>query len=148
LLQWFLHDRQFRHPPQCGPGILRKKETIMATKLNRTALALAEQLIQDGRFVYDNRDAWSEHKPSAEKENEFIRQHGFNEYEKWYLGLEDKEPINTKARYKFPYGDFKNVHRCGLLTAESRAGQYKHYDIENAVAHLHGMLEALNKKSA
>jgi hypothetical protein len=120
----------------------------MATKLNRTALAFAEQLIQDGRFVYDNRDAWSEHKPSAEKENGFIRQHGFHEYEKWYLGVEDKEAINTKARYKFPYGDFKNVHRCGLLTAESRAGQYKHYDIENAVAHLHGMLEALNKKSA
>jgi hypothetical protein len=29
-----------------------------------------------------------------------------------------------------------------VLSAESRAGQYKHYDIENAVAHLHGMLDA------
>jgi hypothetical protein len=29
-----------------------------------------------------------------------------------------------------------------VLTAESRAGQYKHYDIENAAAHLHGMIDA------
>src|ERR1700731_4090638 len=31
---------------------------------------------------------------------------------------------------------------CGVLTAESRAGQYKHFDIENAAAHLHGMVDA------
>jgi hypothetical protein len=30
-----------------------------------------------------------------------------------------------------------------VLAAESRAGQYKYFDIENAAAHLHGMLEAL-----
>jgi hypothetical protein len=28
-----------------------------------------------------------------------------------------------------------------MLAAETRAGQYKHTDIENAVAHLHGMLD-------
>jgi hypothetical protein len=37
------------------------------------------------------------------------------------------------------------VHRCGLLAAESRAGQRKYYDIEFAVAHLHGMLDALKE---
>jgi len=26
-------------------------------------------------------------------------------------------------------------------SAESRAGQYKHHDIETALAHLHGMIE-------
>ena len=31
---------------------------------------------------------------------------------------------------------------AGVLTAESRAGQYKHFDIENAAAHLHGMIDA------
>ena len=53
-----------------------------------------------------------------------------------------EEAEHTKGRYEFPYGDFKNVHCCGVLTAESRAGQYKHYDIENAAAHLHGMIDA------
>jgi len=59
------------------------------------------------------------------------------------LGINDEKSEQTKGRYEFPYGDFENVHRCGVLTAESRAGQYKHFDIENAAAHLHGMIDAL-----
>ena len=99
----------------------------MAVTLNRRAYEHARELINDGRFVFDERDAWSEHRPSAQQENEFIRLHGFAEYGKWY---------------EFPYGDFKDVHRCGVLAAESRAGQYQHHDIENAAAHLHGMIDA------
>jgi hypothetical protein len=58
-------------------------------------------------------------------------------------GVDEDQGEGTKGRYKFPYGDFANVHRCGVLTVESRADQYKYTDIQNAVAHLHGMLEAL-----
>jgi hypothetical protein len=79
---------------------------------------------------------------AAQQENEFIQRHGFAEYGKWYLGINDKKSEDTKGHYEFPYGDFKKVHRCGLLSAESCAGQYKHFDIENAAAHLHGMLDA------
>ena len=114
----------------------------MAVTLNRRAYEHAKELINEGRFVFDERDAWSEHRPSAQQENEFIRLHGFAEYGKWYLGINDEKPDATKGHYEFPYGDFKNVHRCGVLTAESRAGQYQHYDIEIATAHLHGMLDA------
>jgi hypothetical protein len=57
----------------------------------------------------------------------------------WVMG---NKPEQSKRRYKFPYGDFKKVHRCGLLAAESRAGQYKHFEVESAAAHLHGMIEA------
>ena len=92
----------------------------------------------------DERGAWSEHRPSAEQENTFIRLHGFAEYGKWYLGLNEEKPEETKGHYEFPYGDFNDVHRCGVLSAESRAGQYQHHDIENALAHLHGMLDARN----
>src|SRR3977135_1821399 len=113
----------------------------MAVTLNRRAYEHAKELIDEGRFVFDERDAWSEHQPSAQEENEFIRLHGFAEYGKWYLGINDEKPEDTKGHYEFPYGDFKKVHRCGLRSAESRAGQYKHYDIENATAHLHGMME-------
>jgi hypothetical protein len=120
----------------------------MAVTLNRRAYEHAKELISDGKFVFDERDAWSEHQPSAEEENEFIRLHGFAEYGKWYLGVNDEKPEETKGHYEFPYGDFKKVHRCGLLSAESRAGQYKHYDIETAAAHLHGMLDARKVASA
>jgi hypothetical protein len=100
-------------------------------------------LIKNGKFVNDDRDAWSEHEPTAQQENDFIEKHGFGEYAKWYLGVDDEQDEDTKARYKFPYGDFEKVHRCGLLAAESRAGQRKYYDIELAIAHLHGMVDAL-----
>ena len=114
----------------------------MTVTLNRRAFEHAKELINEGRIVLDERDAWSEHRPSAEQENEFIRLHGFAEYGRWYLGINDEKPEQTKGHYEFPYGDFSKVHRCGVLSAESRAGQYQHYDIENAVAHLHGMLDA------
>jgi hypothetical protein len=115
----------------------------MATKLNERAFDHAKELIEKGRFVADERDAWSEHRPSADEENRFIEQHGFAEYAKWYLGIDDEEDEDTKGRYKFPYGDFEKVHRCGVLSAESRAGQYKYPDIEQAAAHLHGMIDAV-----
>jgi hypothetical protein len=115
----------------------------MAVKLNQKAFDYAEELINEGRYVYDERDAWSEHQPSASQENEFIEKHGFREYARWFLGIDDEHPEDTKGRYTFPYGDFTRVHRCGVLAAESRAGQRKYTDIENAAAHLHGMLEAV-----
>jgi hypothetical protein len=115
----------------------------VAVKLSRSAFEHAQQLIKDGRAVLDERDDWSEHRPSAEDENRFIEEHGWREYAKWHLGVDDEQGEETKARYKFPYGDFEKVHRCAILSAESRAGQYKYDDIEHAVAHLHGMLEAV-----
>src|SRR4051812_22865442 len=114
----------------------------MAVKLNRKAFEHAKALVLEGKYVYDERDAWSEHQPSAEDENDFICRHGINEYAKWYLGINDEKSEDTKGAYEFPHGDFKNVHRCGVLSAESRAAQYKHYDIAGAVAHLHGMIDA------
>ncbi len=114
----------------------------MAVKLNRTAFEQAKALILQGNYVYDDRDAWSEHRPSADDENAFIRRHGMDAYAKWYLGIDDEKPADTKGAYEFPYGDFQNVHRCGVLSAESRAAQYKHSDIAGALAHLHGMLES------
>jgi hypothetical protein len=118
----------------------------MAVTLNRRAFNHAKDLIDEGRFVFDERDAWSEHRPSAQDENNFLLLYGFAEFGKWYLGINNEHPEDTKGHYEFPYGDFEKIHRCGVLTAESRAGQYKHFDIENAAAHLHGMIDG--RKSA
>jgi hypothetical protein len=112
-------------------------------RLNERAYAYARKLIADGKAVLDDRDAWSEHQPSAQAENDFLRDHGWDEYARWYLGVNEEAADETKERYEFPYGDFEKVHRCGVLAAESRAAQYKHLDIESAVAHLHGMLDEM-----
>ena len=114
----------------------------MTTTLNKSGFEYAKQLINKGCFVADERDDWSEHQPSTEEENKFIQEHGMAEFGKWHLGIDEEHDQQTKGRYKFPYGDFRNVHRCAVISAESRAGQYKHYDVENAAAHLHGMIDS------
>lgn len=97
----------------------------MTINLNKRAYARAQQRIDAGKAVLDNRDAWSEHRPSAQAEIDFIREHGFAEYQTWFLGVDDEEAEGTKSRYKFPYGDLEKVHRCGVRSAESRAAQDK-----------------------
>jgi hypothetical protein len=114
----------------------------VAIKLNERGFDHAKELVGQRRFVLDERDMWSEHQPSTKQENAFIAEHGMGEYGKWHLGVDPDQDADKKGRYSFPYGDFENVHRCAVLSAESRAAQYKHDDVEAAAAHLHGMLEA------
>lgn len=110
--------------------------------------AHAQQLVRERAVVLDDRGAWSEHRPSAKDENRLIDEQGLEEYAKWFLGVDDSEEAedDSKRRFKFPFGDFQRVHRCGVLAAESRAGQYRHHEIERAAAHLHGLLEALREE--
>jgi hypothetical protein len=117
----------------------------MAVKLNEAGFEHARVLIREGKVVLDERDAWSEHQPRAVDQNRFIEAHGLQAYGRWHLGV-DEEAGTGKGRYKFPYGDFENVHRCGVLSAESRAGQHKYDDVERACAHLHGALDLLAKR--
>jgi len=51
-------------------------------KLNQAAFNFAKELVVAGRSVFDERDDWSEHRPSAQTENEFLAAHGFREYAK------------------------------------------------------------------
>jgi hypothetical protein len=67
---------------------------------------------------------------------------------KWHPGIEDAEPADSKARYKFPYGDCKDLHLCGILSAESRAPRTSMMISKGQSAHLHGILETLHKKLA
>jgi 23S rRNA maturation-related 3'-5' exoribonuclease YhaM len=56
-------------------------------------------------------------------------------------------PAHTKAHYKFPSRDFEDVHRCVILSAESRAARRHYKEVERAVALLHGMLELLPQRA-
>ena len=111
-------------------------------KLNQTAFAYAQELIAQGRVVFDKRNEWASHRVTAKEDNEFIRTHGLTEYERWHLGIDESQAEGTKARYKFPFGDFKNVHRSGLLAVKSRARQFGYTDIERAAVRLLGLLDS------
>jgi len=65
-------------------------------------------------------------------------------YANWHLGLDDEASEHTKARYKFPHGDFARVHRCGVLSAEVRAGRNNYRDIETAAVQLRDMMDDLS----
>jgi hypothetical protein len=123
-------------------AILLMEVSIMAATLYKKGYEHARELVEHGHVMRDQRDDWSEHQPSAEDENEFIRRHSMDEFGKWHLGVDPNEPADTKAHWKFPYGDFKKVHRCAVISAESRAGQYKYFDIEKAAKDLLELIDA------
>ncbi|HEU0183187.1 MAG TPA: hypothetical protein VFR16_13430 [Agromyces mariniharenae] len=113
----------------------------MAVKLNQTGLRHARSLVRDGKVVRDERDAWSEDAPSTEDENDFIEQHGWGEYSRWHLGVDDDMDRDTKGHYSFPYGDFAKVHRCAVISAESRAGQFDHDEIRDEAKKLLDLID-------
>jgi hypothetical protein len=115
------------------------------TRLNEHAFAYAQELIAERHVVWDKRNNWGDHHAAAQQENDFIRDHGFAEYSKWHLGIDATHVQNSKARFKFPFGDFKNIHRCALLAVKSRAHQYGYSDIENAAERLLKMMEGARR---
>ena len=115
----------------------------MTIQLNKDALSHARGLLRSGDVVSDERDDWSEHAPRADDENRFIDKHGMAEFAKWHLGEDTDATEGTKGRYTFPYGDLKKLHRCAVISGESRAGQYDHTSVRDA---LKDLLEAIDKK--
>lgn len=113
----------------------------MVTRLNKDALSHARGLIRSGQVVRDERDDWSEHAPSTDDENAFIDEHGMDEFARWHLGEDTEATEGTKGRYTFPYGDLRRVHRCAVISAESRAGQYHHQSVEKALKELLSMID-------
>src|SRR5437762_7954413 len=97
----------------------KDSQNFRTVKLNTGVLTYAKRLISEGHVVVDRKGAWAEDRPSTELENEFIRLHGFSEYAKWHLGIDDRYPKNTKRNDKFPYGDDTNLHCCGALPVQA-----------------------------
>ncbi|GHG55507.1 hypothetical protein GCM10012320_27410 [Sinomonas cellulolyticus] len=104
-------------------------------KLNQKAYENAKKLIRDGKVERDSRDDWSEHAPSAKELSEYLDAHGEGEYSRWFLGV-DEDESGTKSRYKFPFSDLRKVHRCAVISGESRASQYDHDEIREALGDL------------
>ena len=51
----------------------------------------------------------------------------------------------TKARYAFVFGDFRRLHRSGLIACHYRAAEWFHKDIELAA---HELLQLLDNSRA
>jgi pimeloyl-ACP methyl ester carboxylesterase len=82
------------------------------------------------------RSEWGDVQPSADDENAYLESHDWDEYAAWHLALTEGATDETKARYGFVYGDFRRVHRMGLIACLYRAAQWEHKEIELAAFEL------------
>jgi hypothetical protein len=108
--------------------------------VNQDAVAHARRLIDARRYVL--RSEWGNAQPRADDENRFLEKHGWEEYALWHLGLTEGAPDGTKARYAFVYGDFRRLHRMGLVASYYRAAEWEHTEIQIAA---HELLLYLDK---
>lgn len=111
--------------------------------VNKGAVAHARRLIGARQYVLES--DWGDVQPSAEDENAFLSSHSWDEYAEWHLGLTEGATEETKARYGFVYGDFRRIHRTGLIACQYRAAEWRHKEIETAA---HDLLQLLGKTSA
>ena len=107
----------------------------MATyTLNDAAVEHARSLIDARQYVLESR--WGDVSPSPDDENGFIERRGWEEFGRWHLGLVDGAGEGTKARHGFVFGDFRRVHRSGLIACEVRAGEFGHDEIRRCAREL------------
>ena len=112
-------------------------------KLNDAAVEFARELIDARRYVLDS--DWGDVQPKADAQNAYLDAHSWDDYAKWHLGLTEGANDETKARYAFVFGDFRRLHRTGLIACVYRASEWRHKEVELAA---HDLLQRLDRKSA
>jgi hypothetical protein len=112
-------------------------------KLNDAAVEFARELIDARRYVLDS--DWGDVQPRAEDQNAYLEKHTWDEYAKWHLGLTEGANDETKGRYAFVFGDFRRLHRTGLIACVYRASEWRHKEVELAA---HDLLQQLDRKTA
>ncbi|WP_088319222.1 hypothetical protein [Kineosporia sp. R_H_3] len=110
--------------------------------VNEDAVVFLREAIGKRRYVL--RSDWGTVQPDAKSQNAYLRRHGWDEYGRWHLGLTDGAAEETKARYAFAVGDFRRVHRSGLIACVYRAAEWRHKDVELAA---HELLQHLDRVS-
>jgi hypothetical protein len=103
---------------------LNTLRTCPPTRSTRTAVKHAKQLIDARQYVLRLR--WQNVQPRAKEQNAFLKTHSWEEYAAWHLRLTEGAPEETKARYAFVYGDFRRLHRMGLIACHYRAAEWRH----------------------
>jgi hypothetical protein len=109
-------------------------------QVNDAAVAKVRALITGRQYVLDS--DWGEVQPNAAAENAYLERHSWDEYAAWHLGLTAGANDGTKARYAFVCGDFRRIHRSGLIACVYRAAEWRHKKVELAA---HDLLQELDR---
>jgi hypothetical protein len=116
---------------------------VASYTVNERAVAKARSLIRSRQYVLNSN--WGDVQPNAADESAFLDSHSWDEYAEWHLGLTEGASDGTKARYAFVYGDFRRLHRTGLIACHYRAAEWRHKEIELTA---HELLQFLDRSSA
>jgi hypothetical protein len=116
----------------------------MAIRVNPEAVEHAGNLIQGRQYETDS--DWSEAQASAEEENRFIDENGWEAFAKWFLAYDTEANEGTKSRYRFPFGDFRKRHRSALIAAKQRAGSEDYNEVQSAADKLLEKLPGKNEQ--
>jgi hypothetical protein len=100
--------------------------------VNEAGVAKARSLID--AHQYRVRSRWADVQPRAREQNAFLRSHSWEDYGAWHLALTEGAEDGTKRRYAFVYGDFRRLHRMGLIACYYRAAEWEHTEVQQ-VAH-------------
>ena len=111
--------------------------------VNESGVAKARALI-DAR-QYRVRSRWADVQPRAAEQNAFLKTHSWEEYGSWHLALNDGAAHDTKAHYAFVFGDFRRLHRVGLIACYYRAAEWEHEPVMQAA---HELLLYLDRSRA
>ena len=112
-------------------------------RVSERAVAKARRLID--AHQYRVRSRWADVQPRAAEQNAFLKIHGWDEYASWHLALTNGAPDETKGRYAFVFGDFRRLHRMGLIACYYRAAEWEHTEVMVAA---HKLLLYLDKAKA
>jgi hypothetical protein len=116
---------------------------VASYTVNEAGVARARRLIEARQYVLES--DWGASQPRAAQENAYLESHSWDEYGEWHLALTDGANDETKARYGFVYGDFRRLHRMGLISCYYRAAEWRHKEIELIA---HELLQVLDEATA
>ena len=110
------------------------------TEKNAKGIAHANKLIASGDVITP--DSWE--RPTAEMENAYLEENGYEKYALWFLGVDPELDKDTKGHYGYIYtSDFKTVDRRGLAAIRQYAAQNNMNSIFAAAGK---MIEAIDAK--
>jgi hypothetical protein len=109
-------------------------------KTNPKGISHANSLISNGDVTKPS--SWE--RPSVEMENAYIEENGWDEFAKWFLGVDTSMDKETKGHYGYIYtSDFKTVDREGLRAIRQRSAQN---GLSSVFAAAGKMIEAIDGK--
>jgi hypothetical protein len=100
----------------------------------------SRELITKRQYVLDSE--WGAVQPKAAQQTAYLERHGWEQYARWFMGLTDGAKDHTKARYAFVFGDFRRIHRSGIIACHYRAAEWRHKEIELAA---HDLLQLIDE---